>query len=165
MQQVELEKSFEDHIKRHEQLIYQVCRMYGSTGPDRQDLYQEIIIQLWKAYPRFKGESAFSTWLYRIAINTAITGLRKKKDFIVSFEPSELPAGISHDPIHQEDDQVQQLYNAIDLLNPIEKAIVLLYLDNTTYEEMENVLGINQGNLRVKVNRIKDKLRQLTKKD
>ncbi|HLL42075.1 MAG TPA: sigma-70 family RNA polymerase sigma factor, partial [Segetibacter sp.] len=91
MQNKELEKQFEKLIKDHELLILKVCAIYASHGADRQDLFQEIVIQLWKAYPKFKGESKLSTWLYRVAINTAISGLRKVKNFIQSYEPGTLP--------------------------------------------------------------------------
>ncbi|TMI93777.1 MAG: sigma-70 family RNA polymerase sigma factor [Bacteroidetes bacterium] len=162
MQKQEAEKQFEAHIKINELLIHKVCRMYAYTTADREDLFQEIVIQLWKAYPKFRGESKFSTWLYRVALNTAITGLRKKKNFIESRELAELPDGITEENQKREE-QLGQLYKAIEQLNQVEKAIVMLYMEERTYEEMEEILGISQGNLRVKMNRIKDKLRQLAK--
>ena len=87
----DLEKEFERQIRDHEGLIHKVCRMYAYTSEDRQDLFQEIVIHLWKSYQNFKGLSKFSTWMYRVAINTAITILRRKKDFITSYEPEHLP--------------------------------------------------------------------------
>jgi len=160
----EIERQFEKHIRENELLIYKVCRMYAYTDADRQDLFQEIVIQLWKAYGNFKGNSRFSTWLYRVAINTAITGLRKKKDFIDSYEPASLPINRGDDTSAQaEEERMQQLYTAIAALNQVEKAIVMLYMEDRSYEEMEEILGMSQGNLRVKMSRIKDKLRQLTK--
>ena len=166
MQQQEAEKEFEAHIRTHEQLLYKICRMYADSHPDRQDLFQEIVIQLWRSFPGYKGGSKFSTWLYRVAINTAISGLRRKKDFITSYQPADLIALHTYD-VHADtgEEQVQQLYDAIAQLNKIEKAIVMLYLEEKTYEEMEEILGINQGNLRVKMTRIKEKLRQWTKTD
>jgi len=164
LQKQELEKQFETHIRDHQLLLYKVCRIYAYTEADRQDLFQEIVLQLWKAFPKFRGDAKFSTWLYRIAINTAITGLRKSRDFITSYEPAQLPMLASHDSAGSaEEEQVQQLYAAIGQLNQVEKALVMLYLEERSYEEMEDILGINQGNLRVKMNRIKEKLRQLTK--
>ena len=136
--------------------------MYTYTEADRQDLFQDIVIQLWNAFPKFKGEAKFSTWLYRVAINTAITGLRRKRDFIQSYEHAALPANTSDDTSTDIEEQLQEMYTAIEQLNEIEKAIVMLYLEDKTYEEMEEILGINQGNLRVKMNRVKDKLRNLT---
>jgi RNA polymerase sigma-70 factor, ECF subfamily len=160
----ETEKEFETRINEHEAMIHKICRIYAYTEADRQDLFQEIVIHLWKAYPKFKGASKFSTWLYRVAINTAITALRKQKNFVTSYEPELLPAHLA-DESGPEEEQWQQLYKAIGKLNEIEKAIVMLYMEDRSYEEMEDVLGISQGNLRVKMTRIKDKLRQLTKND
>lgn len=162
MQPQEAEQQFEQHIKANELLIYKVCRMYAYTAADREDLFQEIVIQLWNAYPKFRGESKFSTWLYRVALNTAITGLRKKKNFIESREPAQLPEGITDENTGRED-ELLQLHQAIGQLNQVEKAIVVLYMEDKSYEEMEEIMGMSQGNLRVKMNRIKEKLRQLTK--
>lgn len=150
-------------INQHQALIHKVCNLYGHTLPDREDLFQEIVIQLWKAYPKFRGESKFSTWMYRIALNTAISGLRRRKTHITSFEPERLPTNIQEEAYdrHRED-QLQQLYAAIRELSEVERALVMLYLEDKSYEEMEDILGINQNNLRVKMNRAKEKLRKLT---
>jgi RNA polymerase sigma-70 factor (ECF subfamily) len=157
----ETEIEFERLIREHQLLIHRVCRLYVFTEVDRQDLFQEIIIILWKSFATFKGNSQFSTWLYRVAINTAITGLRRQKNFITSYEPAALP---THQTNNEglEDDQWQRLMTAIEKLNEIEKAIVMLYMEDRSYEEMEDILGIGQGALRVKMTRIKDKLRKLT---
>ena len=164
MQKQEVEKQFEKHISENELLIHKVCRIYAYTDADRKDLFQEIVIQLWKAWPKFSGQAKFSTWLYRVAINTAITGLRKQKNFITSYEPAALNTNISDDNYGKaEQERLQQLYIAIEQLNEVEKAIIMLYMEDKQYDEMEDILGIGQGNLRVKMNRIKEKLRELTK--
>jgi len=160
----ELEIEFENKIREHHLLIHKVCRIYAFTEADRQDLFQEIVINLWKSYSRFNGLSQFSTWMYRVAINTAITGLRKKKDFITSYEPANLPS-YHADETPPEEAQWQLVMHAIAQLNEIEKAIVMLYMEERCYEEMEEILGITSGALRVKMSRIKDKLRKLTKND
>jgi RNA polymerase sigma-70 factor, ECF subfamily len=150
-------------INQHQALIHKVCNLYGHTLPDREDLFQEIVIQLWKAYPKFRGDSKFSTWLYRIALNTAISGLRRRKNHITSYEPERLPTNIQEETYdHQKEDQLQQLYTAIRQLSEVERALVMLYLEDKPYDEMEDILGINQNNLRVKMNRVKEKLRKLT---
>lgn len=165
MQKHEAEKQFEKHIRENEALIFKVCRIYAYTDADRKDLFQEIVIQLWKAYPKFKGDSKFGTWLYKVAINTAITGLRKQKNFITTYEPAALPIHISDENNDEEDEQrLQQLYLVIEQLTQVEKAIIMLYMEDRSYNDMEEILGMNQGNLRVKMNRIKEKLRQLAKK-
>ncbi len=162
MQKQEAEKQFEKHIRENELLIHKICRIYARATADREDLFQEIVIQLWQAYPKFRGESKFTTWLYRVALNTAITGLRKKKDFIGSREPGQLPERINYEDENSEE-KLLELYKAIEQLNQVEKAIVMLYMEDRSYEEMEEILGMSQGNLRVKMNRIKEKLRRLTK--
>lgn len=155
---------FVQHLNQHQALIYKVCHLYGQETTDREDLFQEIVVQLWKAYPKFRGEAKFSTWLYRIALNTAISGLRKRKNHIASFEPENLPTEIQDETYNKEKElQLDQLYEAIRQLSEIERALVMLYLEDKSYEEMEEILGINQNNLRVKMNRIKEKLRKLIK--
>jgi RNA polymerase sigma-70 factor (ECF subfamily) len=145
-------------------MLYKVCNLYCSAEHDKQDLFQEIVIQLWKAYPRFRGDSKFGTWLYRIALNTAISGLRKQKKNIQTMEPDQLPTEIQDIQYNKDkEEKIQQLYRAIHQLPEIERGIVMLYLEDRSYEEMEDILGINQNNLRVKMNRIKEKLRKLTK--
>jgi RNA polymerase sigma factor (sigma-70 family) len=157
-----LARQFEQHLSEHEGLLHKVCRMYAYTATDREDLFQEIAAQLWRAYGSFNGLSSLSTWIYRVAINTAITGLRKKKDFIKTYEPSELPEK-PDESSRIEEERLQDLYKAIGQLNDVEKAITMLYMEDKNYAEMEEILGISQGTLRVKMNRIREKLRQLTK--
>jgi RNA polymerase sigma-70 factor, ECF subfamily len=164
LQKQEVEKEFEKLVRENELLIHKVCRIYVPVEAERQDLFQEIVIQLWNAFPRFKGESKFSTWLYRVAINTAISGIRKQRNFIDTYEPGALPHHSDENTGAEVEEQLGLLYEAIGQLNPVEKAIVMLYMEDKSYEEMEDILGIGQGNLRVKMSRIKDKLRELTKK-
>jgi RNA polymerase sigma factor (sigma-70 family) len=164
LQNQEAEKEFKRQIEAHELLLLKICRIYAYTDADMQDLFQEIVIRLWKAYPNFKGHSKLSTWLYRVAINTAISGLRKKKNFIQHYEPAAMPEPANAPPEeHDEEERLKQLYHAIEQLNAVEKAIVMLYMEDRSYEEMEEIIGLSQGNLRVKMNRIKEKLRLLTK--
>lgn len=145
-------------------MLYKVCNLYCRNEFDRQDLFQEMIIQLWKSYPKFRGDSKFSTWLYRIALNTAISDLRRQKKNITLTGAALLATEIEDLQYqNQKEEQIDQLYTAISQLTEIEKAITMLYLEDKSYDEMEDILGINQNNLRVKMNRIKEKLRKLTK--
>jgi len=138
--------------------------LYGNTDEDRQDLFQEIVIQLWNAYPKFRGEAKFSTWLYRIGLNVAITQYRKHKNRIYATDIETLNLELPEDVYSiQEEERFQVMYAAIEKLNDIEKAIVMLYLEDKSYDDMEEILGISSGTLRVKMNRIKEKLRQITK--
>jgi RNA polymerase sigma-70 factor, ECF subfamily len=166
LKEKELKETFLKQVQTSEQLIYKVCHFYANNEADKQDLYQEILIQLWKSYPKFKGESKFSTWLYQVAINTAIAGLRKKKNHVLPYDPDSLPAEISEsNSFLQKEEMFAEMYAAIEKLNEIEKAIVLLFIDGKPYTEMEEILGIPDGTLRVKMNRIKEKLRQIIKTD
>jgi RNA polymerase sigma-70 factor (ECF subfamily) len=163
LKKTDLELEFELKLKEYKLLIYKVCRIYANDPNNIQELYQDIIIQLWKSYPKFRGESKFSTWLYRIAINTALISLSKPKRSLqysdVELNNVQVP---DEDDIGLKDEQQEQLYLAIQQLNDIEKSIVMLYLEDKSYDEMEDILGISNATLRVKMNRIKEKLRTLT---
>jgi RNA polymerase sigma-70 factor (ECF subfamily) len=157
------QKEFADLVQQHRILIFKVCHLYCRTEADREDLFQEIVFQLWKSYASFRGQSAFSTWMYRVALNTAISGARRNKLNRLTTYTAELPNQLAQDDRGRElREQLDQLRLAISHLSDVEKSIVVLYLEERSYEEMEAILGINQNNLRVKMSRIKDKLRKLT---
>ena len=163
MQEKETARRFEEQINAHELMIHKVCRMYAYTAADRQDLFQDIVVQLWQAFPKFRGDSKFSTWLYRVAINTAMTRARKKKVSVAYVDPEAIPTNRGEDTaLQNEMERLQVLNVAISQLNEVERAVLILYLEERSYEEMEEVLGMTQNALRVKISRIKDKLRQLT---
>lgn len=163
MQDPAIQQAFIRLVNEHRGMLYKVCRLYCFTEPDRQDLFQEIVIQLWRSYASFRGEAKFSTWLYRIALNTAISGLRKQQRLISPTDPGQLPTELQDIQYPAEkEEQLQLLYAAIEQLSEVEKALTMLYLDDKSYLEMEEILGISQNNLRVKMNRIKEKLRKIT---
>jgi len=153
--------NFENDIKQHEPLIHKVCRMYARLPDDRKDLFQEIVIQLWKAYPGFRGDAKLSTWMYRVSLNTAITHLRRQRTG-AGAELLRIDA-IHEIPDQEEDARWQEMYKAIEQLNHVEKAVVMLYLEEKPYNEMEEIIGISTGAIRVKMSRIKKKLRLLIK--
>ena len=149
-------------IEKHQNLIHKICRLYTKSDVEHKDLFQEITIQLWKAYPNFRGDSKFSTWMYRVGINTAITLYRKSKRRIQSFSFEEIaykvPQSESYDDT--EDKQLKSIYNAVKALNDIDKAVIFLYLENKSYKEISDTIGITEVNARVKMNRIKNKLKK-----
>lgn len=158
------EQDFLQLVQEHQGIIRKVCHLYGRNDADRDDLYQEIVIQLWKAFSSFRGEAKISTWMYRIALNTAISNLRKQSRKVALSFPEFIPreeAETNEEKLKEE--KLQQMYAAISRLSEVEKAIVMLYLEDKSYDEMEEILGIGNGALRVKMNRIKEKLRLLTK--
>jgi RNA polymerase sigma-70 factor, ECF subfamily len=152
-------------LNQNQGIIRKVCHLYGRDAAGKDDLYQEIVIQLWKSYSSFRGESKFSTWMYRIALNTAISDLRKQSRRVDLKFPEFIPREEADEKDNAKEEQLQQLYAAIQKLSEVEKAVVMLYLEDKSYEEMEEILGISNGNLRVKMNRIKDKLRAITKEE
>ncbi|MDF2189920.1 sigma-70 family RNA polymerase sigma factor [Paraflavitalea sp. CAU 1676] len=157
-----LEAEFTDLLNQHIGLIYKVCNIYCADKEDRRDLFQEIVLQLWKGYAGFKQEARFSTWMYRVALNTAISNYRRvrSRPRRVSLED----AGIDiPDPgaLPTANESVKLLYQAIAQLTPVEKAMILLHLDGCTYQEMAAITGISNNNVGVKLNRIKSKLEKI----
>ena len=158
------EKKFLRLISEHEGLIHKICHVYAADALAKQDLFQEIVIQLWKSFENFRNESKISTWMYRVALNTALTEKRRNKTKVsISFLGSLKDDKAQENNMDADEENLNLLFSAISKLTEVEKAVVMLYLDDKSYEDMEDVLGINQGTLRVKMNRIKEKLRQITK--
>lgn len=136
--------------------------MYTNDQDSHNDLFQEITIQLWKAYPRFRGDSKFSTWMYRVSLNTAITLFRKTKRGIKTQNLDDVSFKIKAEEYDDEtEQQLRIMYKAVKELNDIDKALVFLYLENQSYREISETLGISEVNARVKMNRVKSKLKSI----
>lgn len=157
-----LEQEFITKFNASQGIVHKVCRMYCDNEEDRKDLFQEILIHLWNSYPRFRGDSQFSTWMYRVSFNVAIQNLRKEKK---NKEDFVLPEQIDQFSVEQEQEELVEerrlLAKAIKQLNSIEKAIVMLYLEGNENEVIADILGITQNNVRVKMTRIRNKLKNL----
>src|SRR5262249_45215735 len=137
-------------VQANQGIIQKICRIYCQTQPDREDLFQEIIVQLWKNLQKFRGESKFTTWMYRVALNTAISDFRKKKSALPVSSVSDALLEIKSEPTEENrEEQLNILNVAISRLPEFDRAIVMLYLEDKTYEEMEDILGINTNNLKV----------------
>jgi RNA polymerase sigma-70 factor, ECF subfamily len=156
-----LEQQFVQTINENQGILHKVCRIYCSKQEDHNDLFQEIVLQLWKAFPSFRNESKITTWMYRIALNTAISGLRKKKIEVIGLESVKFQ--IADKAADNTDEELKYLYKAIGQLSDIEKSIVLLYLEDKPYEEIAEITGITANYVAVKMNRIKEKLKNLVK--
>jgi len=155
-----LEKEFLALIRVNQGIIHKVTSVYCDKEEDRKDLFQEILAQLWKSYPGFRQESKFSTWMYRIALNTAITSFKKWRRQPVANSLSLVNYQIADDNHSAEtDENIALLKRAIARLTGIEKSIILLFLENKSYEEIADITGITQNYVRVKMNRIKTKLK------
>lgn len=161
-----MEKTFIDMINTHRGLIYKVCNLYCDTQEDKKDLFQEIVLQLWKSFAGFRNESLLSTWMYRVALNTAISNFRKEKRKperkSISVAEFQIP---DMDERSNETENLGLLSQAIAQLTEIEKAIIMLYLDEKSYDEISEIIGITKSNVGVRLNRIKAKLETIIKKE
>jgi len=156
-----MEKAFLQSISDYQKIIYKICRIYRDRREDQEDLFQEIVFQLWKSYPSFKSESKISSWIYRVALNTAMAVYRKASppiDYVGEFPESIHPYNDSREPIAEE-----QLYWVLRHLNDPEKALVSLYLEDFSYQEIAEITGISESNVGVRLNRIKNKLKEIIK--
>ena len=153
----EREKEFISLVEEYKQVIYKVCYIYATDPDNLNDLYQEVVINLWKAFPRFRGECKVSTWVYRIGLNTCISFFRKSKS-----RPEMISISVDLEAFAEEDDktaQLRELYRMINRLGRLERALILLWLEERSYQEMADIIGISRNNVAVKLNRIKEKLR------
>lgn len=157
MEQQDLEQQFLTLIDNNKKTIYKVSLMYADDAEHQQDIYQDIVLNLWTAFPSFRGDSQASTWVYRIALNTCVSELHKKKS-----RPLTTPLTYDLEQLMDDDDayrqQVRELYRLISRLSQLERAVILLWLDEKSYDEIASILGISKSNVGVKINRIKEKL-------
>jgi len=157
------EQEFIQAIESHQGVIHKVCHLYMPAQADREDLFQEILLNAWKGIHHFRKEAKFSTWLYRVALNTAITFYRKERRQPAT---TALPPALSmaEHPPDTATAELDALYQAIGELSGIDKALVMLYLEDYSYTEIGDIMGITANNTAVKMNRIKTKLRESSKK-
>lgn len=161
MNATELEKRFTDMVTQNQQIIYKVCYFYTSDDYTIDELYQQTVINMWKAFPNFRNLSKESTWIYRIAVNTCVSYFRRS-----SSHNAIVPLAIhnatevANDDDHNE--QLQELYRMINELGKLERALILLWLDDKSYQEIAEILGISKDNVGVKLSRIKEKLKKMS---
>ncbi|GAA4427916.1 RNA polymerase sigma factor [Pontibacter saemangeumensis] len=156
-----MEKEFLQIVSRHQGILLKICRMYGNNRDEAEDLFQEIVLQLWRSYPGFRHEAKVTTWMYRLALNTAITSLRRSSHS-VKWQPLKLQhLNFSEPAANRLDVEYdQELQKAINALNKLDKALVMLYLDEKSYREMAEIMEMSESNIGVKINRIKKKLKE-----
>ncbi len=152
------EKEFLEQVTKHQNIIHKVCNMFCQDEDDRRDLFQEITIKLWMGHESFAGQAALTTWMYRVSLNTAITLKRKKKKIheIQSLHPN-IPAYVEEEGGVTQT-EINELYRAINQLASTDRAIILLYLEEKSYEEIAEIIGITRTHVGVKITRIKKKL-------
>ena len=149
-------------IDENQHIIHKICSLYTVNEEDRKDLSQEIVYQLWKSYQSFKGDSKFTTWMYRVALNTALLNLRRDRFRNRTRSLKEHHANIQAETTGTEKkENISQLYTAINQLRQFDRAIILLYLEQLSYSEIANVTGVSQANVSVRLVRIKKKLKEL----
>jgi RNA polymerase sigma-70 factor (ECF subfamily) len=170
MRAAEKEAQFAAAIEQHRDALYRVCCLYVRDEADRQDIYQETLIHIWKSLDAFRRQSNLGTWMYRVAVNTCLGWLRheKRRSQMLERAREEQQApvpGIERDIPTTVEEDVQQLYAAVARLAPVDRLLVSLYLEELETAEMAAVLGISEGNVRVKLHRIKNQLREMWEKE
>lgn len=154
------EEVFLSKVKAHEGIINKILYLYVDSNEDKRDMYQEIVLQAWKSVERFRGDSQFSTWLYRISLNTVMTFIRKEGRLKKESLDTELPIATS---VNEPTDRSTKLMFAIKQLNDIDKSIITLHLDDYSNDEIAEIIGISKNNVAVKIHRIKDELKKKIK--
>lgn len=161
----ETETTFLTLINQHKAIIHKVSKMYMNDAELQRDLFQEIVMQLWKAYPSFKGNSKFSTWMYRVALNTALVYFKKDNRKVDKTPLDENIDIVDVNESELKEEKLAYLYKAVQELNAVEKALIFLFLENQSHREIAENLGITEVNARVKLNRTKEKLQFIIKKN
>ena len=160
--QKDLETKFLSDFEQNQNIAHKICRIYTTNQSAHNDLFQEITIQVWKNYSKFRGDAKFSTWMYRVALNTAISLYRKSTRRVKTQDITDIAYKIkSSDYDDTEEVHLKALYKAIQNLNDIDKALIFLYLEDKPYKEIAETLGITSVNARVKMNRAKEKLKNI----
>ena len=154
-----LETAFAQMVKEHKSTIYTVCFMFSKDADEVNDLFQEVLINLWQGFASFEGKSKIDTWIWKVSFNTCISQERKKK------RTSAIPLSMGIDLFNDKDDdtkQVKMLYERIHRLKPFDRAIVLLWLEGMPYDEIAAIVGISPKNVSVRLYRIKEELKQMS---
>lgn len=159
-----LEQEFLNLIDKHKGILYKVAKMYMDDAEDQHDLIQEITLQLWKSYERFEGNAQFSTWMYRVSLNTALTYFKQEKKKSEKYTFLENIDRVEEQDSGEKETQLELFYRAVHELNKVEKALIFLFLEGQNHKEIGQNLGITEGNARVKLNRTKEKLQIIIKK-
>ena len=155
------EQEFSRMVREHKNTIYTVCYMFSKDPEEVNDLFQEVLINLWKGIDKFRGDSAVGTWIWRISLNTCISWERKKK---LDTVPLTMDINLFTDK-DEDSKQIRMLYDRISLLGPFDRAIVLLWLENMSYDDIGAIVGISAKNVSVRLVRIREQLKRMSNKD
>ena len=158
MEKQKIEAEFLDMIQKNNRIIYKVASFYVDENNAMDDLYQDVVLNLWKAFPNFREASQLSTWIYRIALNTCVSFYRNNRRRPACIEiTSDIKVYVD------ENEAVAELYACINRLGKLERALILLWLEDRPYKEIAEIMGITATNVSTKINRIKEKLKQISK--
>ncbi|MHC4537347.1 MAG: RNA polymerase sigma factor [Planctomycetota bacterium] len=153
---------FLELVEQNQDIIHKICCLYAMNMDERKDLGQEIVCQLWKSYQSFRGDSKFTTWMYKVALNTALFNLRRSRSRVrierLKEHHGDIPAKTDNQEKHG---KINKLYKAINQLREFDRAIILLYLEELSYSQIAEVIGISESNVSVRLVRIKKKLKEL----
>lgn len=152
------ESEFIELINPYQPIIYKVCSMYANDKDEFCDLFQESLLNLWVAYPKYRSECKISTWIYRVSLNTCISDLRRKSK--MQLVPLSTELNVYEDC--EKNQNIQEMYGLIKRLNKLDRALILLWLDEKSYEEIASILQLSKSNVSVRLCRIKDKLKQMS---
>ena len=142
-------------------IIIKICRAYTNNQQDFEDYYQEVCLQIWKSRNNFRAQSEWSTWVYRLSLNVSMTLLRKQKNNRMQMASDNLPSEIWDEPHTFNNDSLEQLYAAIRQLSEIDRGVILLYLEEKSYQEIADIIGTNPNNIGVRIKRIKERLKKI----
>ncbi len=142
-------------------IIIKICRAYTNTQEDFEDYYQEVCLQIWRSKDNFREQAEWSTWIYRLTLNVCLTLLKKKKNNGQHFASDYLPAEVTEDSRAFADEPINLLYDAIRQLSEVDRAVILLYLEEKSYQEIADIMGTNPNNVGVRITRIKERLKKL----
>lgn len=157
------QRQFEAQLAEHQGIVYKIANSYCREREERDDLVQEICLQLWRSYPGYDPARRFSTWMYRVALNTAITfarGRRARETHLVAMTDYAVAESVEMAPPDQPDDRAVQLYRFLHAIPELDRALVVLYLEERSYREIAEVLGITETNVGTKLDRLKQKIRR-----
>lgn len=163
MNEEEQHRVFDHWLEKYRALLFKVVRAYTYHARDRDDLFQEISLQVWRSIPNFRQESAETTWLYRVALNTALKWKGKEQKHVSGLEQVHEMHSVLQPGSGEEDERLSWLYDEIAQLNEVDRSLCLLLLDDFSYKEMAQILGISESNVAVKIHRIKKYLTERSK--
>ena len=156
-----LEKEFTKAVREHKDTIYMACYMFSKDNAEVEDLYQEVLINLWKGFSSFEGRSSLKTWIWRVSLNTCVSYDRKKRSHKVDAVPLKIDIDLYKDS-DQDTRQIKLLHERINKLGPFDRAIILLWLESMSYEEIGAIVGISAKNVSVRLFRIREQLKNMS---